>query len=256
MRIDANTSQQELERLFAAVMRRDFLLETPLNFKRSFREAVLYILFPCVRLGFRLGLCVLAAFAMSLVALLACGQQEPAEATTKLWLLCGVCVWGYVTILRFFVACRRWRRGMMTRPPDNAQPVYSPTAVTNQLPLARMHERGALPEIYTDLYVAEPGGIAALLVEIHGNGYALKLSDERGVCRVHSHCDGGVFRTFLLIRLSAGGHVLKWLYGEEEADISTMRVQLLCVPGMGASQPHAFHNSSAFEAKSEEMRES
>ncbi len=229
MRIDADTTQQELERLFSAVARRDFLLGTPLNVKRFLCDGVLFALFPCMRLGFLVGCTVLCVFAAILITLLSCGQQDLAGEATKLWLLCGGCVWFYVTFTRFSTAWRRWKESMSPRTAD-ASAVGAPTAVTNHLELTRIQTSHKNSCVSTNLCIAEPGGIVALLVEKQGKEGAPELSDRVGVCRVHTHRSGEVSQTLLLLRLSPGKHILKWICSGEEADCTAVRVQLLCAP--------------------------
>ncbi len=230
MRIDANTTQQELERLFAAASRRDFLLGTPLNIKRFLCDGVLFALFPCMRLGFRVGYAVLCVFAGILITLLGCGQQNIAGQATKLWLLCGVCMWAYVTLTRFLVSMQRWKESTTLRSPETLT-AGPPTGVTDRLDLTRTQTSHKQPSLVMRLCIAEPGGIAALLVERQGKAGAPELSDQVGVCRVHTHRFGEVSQTLLLLRLSPGEHILRWLCSGEGTDAAAMRVQLLCVPG-------------------------
>jgi hypothetical protein len=56
MEINKNTSQADMQRLYAAVVKREFLKGTPLNIKAFLRYAILFLLFPGMIFGFYVGL--------------------------------------------------------------------------------------------------------------------------------------------------------------------------------------------------------
>ncbi len=102
MKIDRNTTQEQLMKVTNAALLRDFLKGTPLNLKAFFRIGVLFMLFPGMLLGFRIGMFITGLFAAGLMGCLFWGQEEWGVQAVRWWLITGVvlvvCVSVYVTI--------------------------------------------------------------------------------------------------------------------------------------------------------------
>ncbi len=102
MKIDRNTTQEQLLKVTEAALVRDFLKGTPLNLKAFFRIGVLFMLFPGMLLGFRTGLVITGLFAAGLMGCLLWGQEEWGVQAVRWWLITGAvlvaCVSVYVTL--------------------------------------------------------------------------------------------------------------------------------------------------------------
>ncbi len=85
-----------------AALLRDFLRGTPLNLKAFFRIGLLFMLFPGMLLGFRIGMLITGLFAAGLMGCLLWGQEEWGVQAVRCWLITGavlvVCVSIYVSI--------------------------------------------------------------------------------------------------------------------------------------------------------------
>ena len=55
MKIDAHTTQEQLLKLSEQVLRRDLLQSTPLNLRFFLRYLILFLLFPGMVFGFKVG---------------------------------------------------------------------------------------------------------------------------------------------------------------------------------------------------------
>ena len=70
MKIDTNTTQAELSRLYKAIVRQEFLKGTPLNLKFFLRYTIMFLLFPAMMLGFWVGLIITAIFCVFITVVL------------------------------------------------------------------------------------------------------------------------------------------------------------------------------------------
>lgn len=210
MQLNEHTPQAALERLYAAVTRREMLQSTPLNLRMFLRYAVLFVLFPGMVGGFRIGLGLALVFCVLLAGLMLGGMPEQAALAVRVWLTAGACVLAWVSCgtVRAAIALMRLRR--CERPADTpAQGQLLPP----ELPLRWRRAAGdsyweATPEL------SAPGaGIYALLIRIEGIGRGRLLTpDRRGVCVVQSGAQEGGMQVLLLYRLQPGLHRLRWLF--------------------------------------------
>lgn len=214
MKIDRSTSQAELTRLYEAVVRREFLRNTPLNIKTFLRYALLFALFPGMRLGFRWGLLITAAFSVLLMVLLLCGQEQWATWAVLMWVLVGLVV--FVT-----VSVQVIRAAAHTR---KARLEFLPAECT--LPAGRQCPE-LLPLTWRRDKLNELRHTASAVLEIPQNGvYAFILNMDkgqrdsrivthgrRGTCVIHAQGggkSGEPFQALILYRLDAGRHELRW----------------------------------------------
>ena len=90
MKIDAETSQQDLQRIYEMTLRREFLRCTPLNLKVFLRYAVLFLLFPGMLFGFKAGILVTIAFCGVLTGILIFGGETASTIAICVWLVLGL----------------------------------------------------------------------------------------------------------------------------------------------------------------------
>ena len=98
MKIDANTTQEQLLKLSEQVLRRDLLQSTPLNLKFFLRYLILFLLFPGMVFGFKLGMGITLGFCAVLVGVLFWGSEAASALAVYSWLSCGLLVLLFVTI--------------------------------------------------------------------------------------------------------------------------------------------------------------
>ncbi len=119
VKIDRYTSQAQLMRVTEAALRRDFLLGTPLNLKAFLRIALLFMLFPGMVLGFRVGMLLTGLCAAFLMGCLFWGQEAWGVWMVRWWF-----IWGALTVLGVSVmvglnAWRTWQRRKPFLPADD-----------------------------------------------------------------------------------------------------------------------------------------
>ena len=66
MKLDHTTTQAELRKLYAVIVRKEFLKGTPLNIKPFLRYTLLFLLFPAMIFGFWVGFGITAVFCVAL----------------------------------------------------------------------------------------------------------------------------------------------------------------------------------------------
>ena len=210
MQISAHTPQAELERLFDAVTQREMLRSTPLNLRMFLRYAVLFVLFPGMVMGFRVGMALTLLFCVALAGLLLGDMQDVGVAAVRVWLATGVCalVWVSCGTVRSALALRRLRR--TSRPADG--PVSSSSTPAQQS--LRWRRAAGADAWESELELSQSqGGICALLLEVEGSGRGRLLTPERrGVCIVQSVARGSNMQAILLYRLAPGTHCLRWVF--------------------------------------------
>ncbi len=105
-----------------AALLRDFLRGTPLNLKAFLRIGLLFMLFPGMVLGFRIGMVITGLFAAFLMGLLFWNQEALGVAAVRCWLIAGVvivlCVSGHVMI----TAWQQRRQRRLFLPADGSLP--------------------------------------------------------------------------------------------------------------------------------------
>lgn len=208
MQLSADTSQAELEKLYRAAARQELLRSTPLNVGMFLRYAALFVLFPGMVCGFRVGLASMLAFAALLVGLMLGGWQEWAVMAVRVWLGVGVCVLGLVSVSTVRAALALYRLRMLPRPAD-APAAHAPAPTATPLKLSpadapRTHEA-------TLRLDAPVPGIYALLLRVQSHGGCRLLTvGRRGSCCVQTAAEGNGLQALLLYRLDKGRHLLRW----------------------------------------------
>ncbi|MBQ4614582.1 MAG: hypothetical protein IJB31_06620 [Akkermansia sp.] len=214
MKIDRNTSQTELESLYKAVVRREFLRNTPLNIKTFLRYALLFALFPGMRLGFRVGLLITAAFSVLLMILLLCGEEQWATWAVFAWVLIGAVVLFCVCIQVVRVAAETKRARMEMLPPESGLlrcrtcPELMPLPWTRDKSMKQRHTASVAIEVPCD-------GIYAFILHMDKGQKDCRIvtHGRRGTCVVYAQGggkSGEPFQALVLYRLAAGCHELRW----------------------------------------------
>ncbi len=208
VRIDEKTTQEELTLLRRQITQRDFLMSTPLNVGLFLRCGVLWLLFPGMVFGFKIGMALTALFSACLMALLLIGRESVATSLAMGWLAAGTVVWCYTTVRTIRDARRTRRLRRCVRPAR--QGLKRPVEEPKNYPLAWRNEGG---EQVTGMVLQAPRtGIYALLLKMRGYTGARLLADgTRGACLVHAEGKrGGDFYALMLYSLEAGRHELTW----------------------------------------------
>lgn len=215
MEINQQTTQQELEQLYKAVVQREFLRNTPLNIKMLLRYTVLFLLFPGMRFGFRAGLLLTAVFSLGLLVLLLCGRDDWAVTAACVWFACGILVLARVCV-------GVWRRATATRaarmqelPAEASLPRNSKdTPQQHSLYWQRDRRYGRR---FTTSYTADvpQSGIYAYILHVTEGmrGGRIVTHGQRGTCVVYATGGGKSeqpFQALILYRLAAGRHELRW----------------------------------------------
>lgn len=207
MELSSHTTQPELGALYRLVTRREMLRSTPLNLGMFLRYAVLFVLFPGMVGGFRVGLGLTLVFCVALAGLLFSGHQPWAIEALRVWLTAGVCVLAWVSwgTTRAAIACCRKRN--TPRPADSA--AASPTPKENTLHWhAEPDSRQWAAEL---VHYAPAAGIYALALHVQGAERCRLLTPEqRGVCMMQSSAQGSNLQTLLLYRMDKGQHKLRF----------------------------------------------
>ena len=229
MKIDATTSQEQLEQLYSVTTQREMLCSTPLNLPQFLRYAILFLLFPGMVLGYWLGLGITLVFCLTLTVMLATGPQELAVGAIVGWFSCGAAVVLWVTVLTVRAAWRTRRQRRTARKAGTAECVRPSREGHETL---RWRRCGEIPLWEAELEVrVAAGGIAAVMVELQGCGKGRLLTPEKvGVCCVHTEVQEDALRSLLLYRLQAGSHKLKLLYSSRKSLPKKSVAHLLCLP--------------------------
>ncbi len=210
MKIDRHTTQDELLKLTDAALLRDFLRGTPLNLKAFVRIGLLFMLFPGMVLGFRVGMAITGVFAALLLGLLLWEQEAWGVAAVRCWLIAGIiivlCVSGHVMITAWQL--RRQRRQFLAA--DPALPAEGAVRDPQGLALAWREEEGRyVSELVLDIPAR---GIYAYLFTVEdyegegiGADRALEacLSQGEGERSLRHH-------HFFAYRFEPGRHRLSW----------------------------------------------
>ena len=223
MKINQNTPQADLQRLYEAVVKREFLKGTPLNLRAFLRYAVLFILFPGMIFGFYVGLAVTAAFCGILLTLMLTDNTQWGMTATISWLVLGLIPTTFVTIDTWRRAARTRALRMLEREPlpgANA----TKAATQQQLKWRPKKSDGNTIRIANATVKAEEGGIYAFLLCIKNySGTRLITDGPAGMCLVQSEGKKGEdLQALLLYRLKAGVHELQWSLQSDEAPHTTL----------------------------------
>ena len=90
MKLDNNTTQAELKKLYGLIVRKEFLKGTPLNLKPFLRYTILFLLLPAMILGYWVGYAITGAFCVFLIAMLALDYVTVALVATLSWFALGL----------------------------------------------------------------------------------------------------------------------------------------------------------------------
>lgn len=214
VRITKNTGQAELDALYRAVVRREFLCNTPLNIKTFLRYALLFILFPGMRLGFRMGLLMTALFSVFLLVLLIIGAEAWAVWAVAMWAGLGllVLVWVSVRVIQVAASTKQARLEMLPAeeglPSGKTHPEMLPLPWKKVPHESHRHTASVVLEIPHD-------GIYAFILQLHKGQQDCRIvtHGRRGTCVVYAQgggASGTPFQALILYRLAAGRHELRW----------------------------------------------
>lgn len=227
VKIDVNSTQTDLENLNNAALRRELVKGTPLNLRSFLRYAVLFLIFPGMVFGFRIGLLVTAAFAAVLVGILLFGTQAASAVAIYSWLGVGLVVLLLVSIGVFRKARRTVAQRRRCRPakPGLKHPLTNPDRHT----LA--WSRDAKGEFWIARLTlrATAEGLHAVLFSIpQYDGRKIITGGVTGTNIIQSGGKpGGVFNALILYRLAKGNHELTWAVPAGEKSAPVAEVTLL-----------------------------
>ena len=210
MKIDVLTSQEELMELFRRSVRRDLLKSTPLNLRMFLRFAVLFVLFPGMVLGFRVGLAITMCFCGVLTAIMLIGTQSMAEIAIWCWLGLGMMVLAFVQARVIYRARMERRLRCKFRP---AQEGLKRCITAPQHEELRWRRDVSSGQYMTSLGLTAPerGVYAMLLSMSRYDGRQLIAGGVQGTCIVQAVGKKGAdFHALILYRLNAGQHELTW----------------------------------------------
>ncbi len=229
MKLDSQTDQATLEHMHARLTLAEFLSKTPLNLHMLARYATLFILFPSMVLGFRIGLWVMLTFCVGMLVTLLSNQDEWAYAAVKIWLLVGVVVFVGMIFSTLFAAARRLRESRSPRQAERPIVASSSSTPCGSLPMPwRKEQDGYAAQV--PLCAAQPG-IYALLIELHGCGHGhLVAEGRRGLCCPRCSGKAGNLQLMALMKLEAGEHRLRWRFVGKDSPCPSGTVELVCRP--------------------------
>ena len=225
MEINKSTPPADLQKLYAAVVKREFLRGTPLNIKVFLRYTILFLLFPGMVFGFYAGLAITGAFCGILLTLVLTDNMQWGMTATLSWLALGLIPITFVTIDTWRRAARTRALRMMNRQPRpglNSPQTSSPA----RLPLKWRPKKsnGSTIRIADTTVRAETDGIYAFLLCISNySGARLVTDGPAGMCLLQSSGKKGEeLQALMLYRLKAGTHELCWSLHADEAPQTTL----------------------------------
>ena len=225
MEINKNTPQADMQRLYAAVVKREFLKGTPLNIKVFLRYAILFILFPGMIFGFYVGLAITAAFCGVLLTLVLTDNMQWGMTATLSWLALGLIPTIFVTIDTWRRAARTRAQRMIERAPlPGAHTAKAMTTAHTQLKWRPKKVNGNTIRIAAATVRAEQDGVYAYLLTIKNySGSRLLTDGPAGMCLVQSTGKKGEeLQALLLYRLKAGTHEICWSLQADESPHATL----------------------------------
>ena len=210
MKIDAHTTQEQLLKLSEQVLRRDLLQSTPLNLRFFLRYLILFLLFPGMVFGFKVGMGITLAFCGALVAILFWGSEAASAMAIYSWLSAGLLVLFFVTI---GVIRKAWKEREVRRQYRPATPGLHHAQRKPQNYALRWHKSNTEGFLATHLVLNAPqrGVYAVLLTLKNYEGAQLVTQGRQGTAVVHAGGGKGAdFHALVLYRLEAGLHELVW----------------------------------------------
>lgn len=225
MKIDAHTTQEQLLKLSEQVLRRDLLQSTPLNIKFFLRYLILFLLFPGMVFGYKVGMGITLAFCAALVGILFWGSEAASALAIYSWLSCGFLVQLFVTI---GVVRKAWREREVRRSYRPATPgLHHAQRRPQKYPL-RWRKSNTEGFVAAHLILQAPQrGIYAVLITLKNyQGSQLVTQGRQGTSLVHAGGGKGKdFNALVLYRLDAGLHELIWAIPEGQnpaAEVSVL----------------------------------
>ncbi len=210
MKIDRNTTQEQLMKVTDAALLRDFLRGTPLNLKAFFRIGVLFMLFPGMLLGFRIGLLITGLFAAGLMGCLLWKQEEWGVQAVRWWLITGAvlvaCVSVYVTIISWKL--RRKRELFLAA--DSTLPAAEAVSDPQELALSWHEEEGRYTaRLVLDIPVR---GLYAYLFTVDDyEGEGIGSARAQDACFSQGEGKPSLrYNQFFVYRFEPGLHELSW----------------------------------------------
>ncbi len=197
-------------RVTDAALRRDFLLGTPLNLKAFLRIALLFMLFPGMVLGFRVGMVLTGLCAAFLMGCLFWGQEAWGVWAVRWWF-----IWGGLTVLGVSVmvglnAWKSWQRRKLFLPAD--EDAAADALLDPQEHALRWQEVGGDHyecRLVLDIPVR---GIYAYLLTVddyEGEGIGLRHAEQ--ACFSHGEGKPSLrYNQLFLYRFEAGRHELSF----------------------------------------------
>lgn len=233
MKLSASSSQSELRALYVRVTRDEFLRDTPLNLRMFLRYALLFVLFPSMVFGFRIGLTVMAGFCGGMIVCMLAGKYDLAHAAVVCWLLFGAVVLLVVAGSTLITARKRLRKRRTPRPADAPLPSRGAEPISPGDTRELLWTPGDTPRVFTsslELHVTHPG-IWAITVEIRDCGHSkLMLPDSCGLCPLHSGNQGQELRSVVLCWLESGIQHIPWILVSNLPHPPRATAGILCMP--------------------------
>lgn len=214
MKIDAHTTQEQLLKLSEQVLRRDLLQSTPLNLRFFLRYLILFLLFPGMVFGYKVGMGITLAFCAVLVGVLFWGSEAASAMAIYSWLSCGLLVLLFVTL---GVIRKAWKEREVRREYRTATPGLHHARRKPQKHPLRWRKSNTEGFLAAHLILQAPQrGIYAVLVTLKNyQGSQLVAQGRQGTTLVHAGGGkGSDFNALVLYRLEAGGHELVWAIPE------------------------------------------
>ena len=210
MKIDSHATQDQLLKLSEQVLRRDLLQSTPLNLRFFLRYLILFLLFPGMVFGFKVGMGITLAFCAALVGILFWGSEAASAMAVYSWLGTGLLVLLFVTI---GVIRKAWKEREVRRGYRAATPGLHHAQRKPQKHALRWRKSNTDGFLATHLVLNAPqcGVYAVLLTLKNYQGAQLITQGRQGTTVVHAGGGRGQdFNALVLYRLEAGLHELVW----------------------------------------------
>lgn len=208
MKIDRDTTQEELLLLRRRVTQKRFLRSTPLNIAMFLRYTLLFLLFPGMMFGFKIGMFATLLFSCSLLGMLLADATHAALCCTAVWFSLGACIIVYITAREIQHARRERRLARLYRPAEKEKK----TAVVHPEQAELRWKNNGKFKAATFYLKAPQRGIYALLLSIENyTGGRIIAEGKVGVCIVPTDEKAqGVRHALILYSLERGCHTLSW----------------------------------------------
>ncbi len=221
MKLDNNTTQTELKKLYEVIVRKEFLKGTPLNIKPFLRYTILFLLFPAMILGYWVGVAITGVFCLFLVTMLALDYTTVALVSALSWFSLGLLPVSYITLQTYRKASRTRKLRMLVREPLGAKAAKA--CVPQNLPLKWHHMRrknNTIKVAKITINAPQTGIYVLLLTMPNYNGARLLTDGPAGMCIMQKNAQkGGELNALLLYNLKEGAHEISWsIYSSDEEE--------------------------------------